>query len=75
MQPDPMMDAGFGFWQFVLLALYVFLLVFPVARILKRTGFSGWWSILALIPVVNLVALWIFALIGWPRGGSRGETV
>ena len=71
----PMMDGGFGLWQLVLLVLYVFLLIFPVARILGRAGLSGWWSILALIPVVNLLALWIFAFVDWPRlrGGGLGE--
>lgn len=38
----------------------------PFWRILKRTGHSGWWSLLVLIPVVNLCSLWLFAFVRWP---------
>ena len=51
----------------VMLIVYAVVLCVPVAAILKRVGFSAWWSILALIPLVNLVALWIFAFSDWPR--------
>lgn len=40
----------------------------PVYKILERTGHSGWLVILALIPVVNVVALWVFAYKKWPSG-------
>ncbi len=46
---------------------YIFIIVFPVARILRRLGMSGWWAVLAVIPLVNLVSLWILAFVGWPR--------
>ncbi len=52
---------GFALW----LALVV-LFLWLYGRILMRAGFSGWWALLALIPVVNLVMLWIFAFIDWP---------
>jgi hypothetical protein len=35
--------------------------------VLRRVGFSGWWSVVAVIAPINLIALWIFALIDWPR--------
>jgi hypothetical protein len=38
----------------------------PVALVLRRTGFSRWWCILWAIPVVNIIALWVFALVPWP---------
>ena len=38
----------------------------PIARILRRIGFSGWWSILAIIPMVNVIALWVLAFTDWP---------
>jgi uncharacterized membrane protein YhaH (DUF805 family) len=38
----------------------------PVARIMRRTGYSGWWSLLVLIPLVNLIGLWVFAFARWP---------
>jgi hypothetical protein len=33
---------------------------------LKRIGFSRWWVVVALIPYVNVVGLWILAFVKWP---------
>jgi hypothetical protein len=38
----------------MMLILMAFFLV-PSWRILKRTGHSGWWSLMVFIPLVNLV--------------------
>jgi hypothetical protein len=38
----------------------------PVALILRRAGFSRWWCVLWAIPFVNIIALWVFALVPWP---------
>ena len=38
----------------------------PAAHILSRTGNSRWWSLLILIPIVNLIGFWIFAFARWP---------
>lgn len=43
----------------------------PVALILRRAGFSRWWCILWAIPVANIIALWVFALVPWPAFGIR----
>ncbi len=32
----------------------------------KRTGHSGWWCLLMLVPVVNIAALWVLAFKRWP---------
>jgi hypothetical protein len=52
----------------ILLAFAGLHIVFFMAlvRILNRTGYSGWWSLLGLIPVVNLVAVWRFSKAAWP---------
>ncbi len=36
------------------------------ARVLRRAGYSPWWVLLVLVPLVNLVALWVFAYRRWP---------
>lgn len=60
-------------WDLLLVLLFsVVLPYFPASRILQRTGFNRWWVILYLIPVVNLVALYVFAYSEWP-GGSKTE--
>jgi hypothetical protein len=38
----------------------------PVARILKRAGFSPWLALLVLVPTINLICLWVFAFVDWP---------
>jgi hypothetical protein len=40
--------------------------VVAIVRIVQRAGFSGWWVLLTLVPVVNMLALWYFAFASWP---------
>jgi membrane protein DedA with SNARE-associated domain len=53
-----------GFW-FAFLLWFVIILI-PVVRLLKRTGHHTAWSLLFVIPLVNVIALWIFAFKSWP---------
>ena len=48
----------------------VFLLVIPVFvipywKIFSKAGFSGWLSLLMLIPLINLIVLYIVAFSEW----------
>jgi len=54
-------------WAIVVVIL--FLVCFPVARILRRLGFSGW-ALVWIVPLVNLIALWVFAYRPWPRDAA-----
>ena len=38
----------------------------PAWRIAKKAGYSGALSLLLLIPLVNIVVIWIFAFAKWP---------
>ena len=62
---------GFGFFGLWLI-IYILLLVMPIARILGRLGFNQWFAALAVVPLVNVVLLWVLAYADWPRdrGGS-----
>jgi uncharacterized membrane protein YhaH (DUF805 family) len=35
-------------------------------RIIRRAGYSGWWVLMALVPIGNLVMLCLFAFKEWP---------
>ena len=35
--------------------------IIPFSKILRRAGWSGWLSLLMLIPLANLILLWVFA--------------
>lgn len=58
-----------GHW--LLFALGVALVLYPIGRILDRLGISPFWSVLALIPGINLISLWVLALSAWPRDEER----
>jgi hypothetical protein len=46
--------------------LYFLAFLVPFIKLLRRTGHSIAWSLLALIPGLNLLALWVFAFKPWP---------
>jgi uncharacterized membrane protein YhaH (DUF805 family) len=57
---------SFSLWHWLVVLAALFLVAFPVFRILRRLGLSGWWTILAVIPWINLVLLWVVAFVRWP---------
>lgn len=38
----------------------------PTGIILKRLGYSEWWSLLIFVPGGILVGLWVLAYANWP---------
>lgn len=56
----------FGVPQLIIVVFLVAIWLPPIAIIVRRAGFSGLWVILAIVPIVNLVALWVFAFVRWP---------
>ena len=66
-----MMVGYWSLWHWIVFILFVALLLYPIGRILDRLGFSPFWCVLALIPVVNLIGLWLLAVSPWPRD-ARG---
>ncbi len=57
-----------AYWALVAAAV-VGVVVFLVlnAVILRKAGHSGWWSLVALFPLLYVVGVWIFAWSQWPR--------
>lgn len=58
-------------WHRVAFAVFAALTLYPIGRILSRIGFSPFWSIVAFVPLANLLGLWIVALVRWPRDGGE----
>jgi hypothetical protein len=48
--------------------------VIPFWRICKRIGYSPWLSLLILVPLVNLIFIYVLAFSQWPseRGTAAG---
>jgi hypothetical protein len=58
--------ASFSIWHWIILFLVAYIVVAPCWRIAKKAGFAGSWSLLMLVPLLNLVVIWVFALSRWP---------
>lgn len=54
----------------VMLGVPLFLFLVPIIKLLRRTGHHALWCLLAIFPVLNLIALWIFAYEPWPTDGK-----
>ena len=52
--------------------ILIFLLIVPFWRLLPRVGIPSWVAIVAVVPFVALVLLWIVAFSRWT--GPRDET-
>jgi uncharacterized membrane protein YhaH (DUF805 family) len=50
-----------------------FLVLSPIIKVLRRTGYSEWWALLLYVPVLNVVALWLFAYGRWPKIGGASS--
>jgi hypothetical protein len=63
---------SFSIWHWLILIAWIVAVGWPIARILRRMGFSAWWVILAFVPPANLIGLWVVAVAAWP-GAKAGE--
>lgn len=61
-------------WHWLIVFIIGFFTIYPCWRIVKKAGFSGWWSLLSFVPLLNVIFFWIFAFIPWPatQEGRRG---
>ena len=58
------------------LVFFIFFIVLPLwsaFRIVRRAGYSGWWTLGILVPGLNIVLLWIFAFSEWPRHSQPAD--
>jgi len=39
----------------------------PIVKILRKAGYSGWWSVVILVPLLNFIMFWVFAFAQWPN--------
>ena len=58
----------------VLVIIYVAVIVLSIVawvKIISKAGYSGWWVLIALVPVVNIVMFLVFAFSRWPALEAR----
>ncbi len=63
--------SGFGLlWMLFFLVL----VLLPFWRICTKAGYSGWLSLLVLIPLANLIFLYFLGFSDWPSLRGDGST-
>ena len=60
------MGMSMGIWQIFILLIWVIVFVVPFWRIFPRAGWPAPLSLLMLVPLLNLVLLWVLAFKRWP---------
>ena len=62
--------SGLGVAELFVILIVVFffaiVLLIPYFMIFKKAGFSPWLCLLMVLPVVNLVMLYLLAFMEWP---------
>lgn len=58
---------------FVLLPAFALFCLWLGYRILAKAGFDGWWALALLVPVANVIMIWIFAFSPWPNLRANAE--
>lgn len=64
-QNDILAWIGGGLGLTVMLALWL-IFVIGYIRVIQKAGYSGWWILIGLVPVVNVVMFLVFAYSRWP---------
>jgi len=54
-------------WHWLIVLIYITAIVVPCWRIVSKAGYAGAWALLVLIPLVNVILLWVFAFSRWPN--------
>ncbi|WP_419584275.1 hypothetical protein [Thiolapillus sp.] len=60
-----------AFFWFVLVPAYAIFILWLGYKILRKAGFDGRLTVLLLLPVVNILAIWLFAFSKWPNLPER----
>jgi uncharacterized membrane protein YhaH (DUF805 family) len=68
---------SFSIWHVFLVVLILVVLFLPVwffSLAVKKAGFSPWWALLGIVPLINIIMLWVFAFVEWPALRQPGST-
>jgi hypothetical protein len=68
-----MMHYGFSMWHWLIMLALAFIVIWPIMKIVKRTGNGTGMGILISILTILFapIGLWVLALIPWPVEGKR----
>ncbi|MDD1621925.1 MAG: hypothetical protein LUQ11_10635 [Methylococcaceae bacterium] len=58
---------------FILLPVFALFCLWLGYRILEKAGFDGRWTLVLLVPIVNVIMIWVFAFSHWPNLRANAE--
>lgn len=61
---------GLGIPELLVVLVILLVLAVPVwlsRRIVDKAGFSKTWGFIVLVPIVNIIYVWVFASARWPN--------
>ena len=58
--------AGIGLWHLLIGIIWIAVIILPFWKIWSKAGFTGWLSLLMIVPLINLVSLYYLAFARWP---------
>jgi len=63
MSDMPMYMESFGLFMWLIMVVVIIL---PFWFIFSKAGYSGWLSLLMVVPIINIVTLYFLAFSTWP---------
>lgn len=71
---DPQMQGGAGLalLQLIFFLIGVAIVIIPFWKIYSKAGFSKWLSLLMIVPLINLIVLYVVAFSSWPAQRQGG---
>lgn len=62
---------SFSIFHWLILLIWLGVFVYPLWRIVSKAGFPGALALLAFVPILNLIMLWVFAFVEWPAQKAK----
>jgi hypothetical protein len=66
---------GFSIFHWLIVLGLIVIPIWAWSTIVKKAGFSPWWGLLSIIPLVNVAMLFVFAYSKWPTDRPSGGAV
>lgn len=57
---------SFSLWHWIIFLIIAAVPLWLFSHAIRKAGFSPWWAVLGIVPVVNIIMLWVFAYTKWP---------
>ncbi|EKO3838560.1 hypothetical protein LCE44_07410 [Vibrio harveyi] len=61
------MMGGISIWQILTIIFGGIIPAWAIVKIIGKTGYSRWWALLMLLPIANVVMIWVLATVHWPK--------